>query len=120
MVHGRLVIGAGDNGYYSGMAVTVGDAVGEASFWIVVSCMVVLGLSTVGFLLGKWARARMLKDDSSSPTGFGLGDLRRLLQQGKITQAEFDRAKGRIIEAEEKRAAAIPPPGQNPSRQNPS
>jgi len=92
------------------MALILGDDVGDASFWIVVSCLIVIVAVVIGFAVVAWARKSMLSSDHSSGGGFDLGDLRRLREQGKLTQAEFEKARDKIVAAAKKKAGAVPFP----------
>ncbi len=50
-----------------------------------------------------------IQDEPEPPTGFTLGTLRALHKKGQLTTAEFEAAKGMIIEGARKAATAIPP-----------
>ena len=53
-------------------------------------------------------RKRLKQADEVSPVGFTLGDLRRLVKEGKMSPEEFERAKTNILEAN-KRAINVKP-----------
>src|SRR4051794_27903821 len=65
---------------------------GSAVFW----CLVLIGLLVAGFagvaLLKRW-----LKSEVGGGTGFTLGELRALRDQGKMTPEEFEKAKVLIL-----------------------
>ena len=103
------------------MALFLADDVSTATSWIIIICLIVFGLTVVGFLVGAWARRRMFNPESLPAAGFELGDLRRLRQQGKLTQAEFEKMRDQVIAAARKKsdAQAPPPPTDQPgSNQN--
>ena len=50
--------------------------------------------------LAMFVRKKMMKDDDAigdPVAGFSMGNLRQLVREGKMTQAEFDAAKARIV-----------------------
>jgi hypothetical protein len=55
----------------------------------------------------RWMRE---PEQSSSSTGFTLADLRALHREGKMTDAEFEMAKTRILGVAKKAADAMPDP----------
>jgi hypothetical protein len=67
-------------------------------------------LAGVIVLIGsiQFIRKRLKQTDEGSPVGFTLGDLRRLVKEGKMSPEEFERAKANILEAN-KRAIQIKP-----------
>ena len=64
---------------------------------------VLLGMVGVGLLIGLAiaVRKKILKmnedDGTELGAGFSMGSLRQLVREGKMTQAEFDAAKARIV-----------------------
>jgi hypothetical protein len=68
----------------------------------------ILAFAVICFLVFKWVKKRMRQSDAGPVTGFTLGDLRRLVKEGKMTQEEYDRAKTNIVEAH-KRAMEVKP-----------
>lgn len=62
--------------------------------WAIALVMLVL----VGFGMVVWARRRMHETETAAPSaGFTLSDLRAMHQSGKISDAEYERAKAKII-----------------------
>ncbi|HTW94456.1 MAG TPA: hypothetical protein VMD30_06675 [Tepidisphaeraceae bacterium] len=97
------------------MALILADAISQATFWIIISCLLVIGLTVIGFLIGNWARRRVFDPKSLPAAGFQLDDLRRLRQEGKLTQAEFEKMRDRVIAAAQKKSGGQPlPPVNNP------
>jgi hypothetical protein len=87
----------------------------EASFapaiiWSVVTlCLLLLGMMAAARL-----RRKMKQDDVTTgpASGFTLSDLRQMHRAGHLTDAEFERAKERVVLAAQKAdARAAPPPG---------
>ena len=77
-----------------------GDAGSIVGWSILLVILLVLMFGGIGFLR-KW----MAKDEEpTSRLGFTLGDLRRLHQEGSMTDEEFEKAKAQMIAAT-KRAA---------------
>jgi hypothetical protein len=62
---------------------------------------VVLGIVVLAVAF-QWVRKRLNRDESGPPVGFTLGDLRRLVKEGKMTPEEFERAKNNVLEATKK------------------
>ena len=66
----------------------------------------------------KWLRKRMWSsDEAEMPSmGFTLGDLRQLHKEGKLSDAEFERTKEKIVAAAQRAAErqSAKPPGPNP------
>jgi len=71
-----------------------------------------VALVIVGWVTVLQVRRRLTEPDESSGTGFTLSDLRRLHKSGQMTDAEFERAKAKVVEAArratEREAAAAP------------
>ena len=68
-----------------------------------------LSLILVVLVIAGWVtvwqvRRRLTQPDESSGTGFTLSDLRRLHKAGQITDEEFEKAKGKVVEAARKAA----------------
>src|SRR5688572_4124331 len=76
-------------------------------FWSLVLIALLLG----GYFTVMWLR-RTLKeeDDAPSPIGFTLSDLRQLHREGKMTDEEFERARGKMVAAAKEMAAKLPDP----------
>ena len=54
---------------------------------------------------------RWLKEDpQGNPIGFTLGDLRALHRRGEMTDAEFEKAKAKIVQGTQAAAEKIKPP----------
>jgi|SRR3954451_23649571 hypothetical protein len=89
---------------------------GGAVLWSVV----VIGLCVGAFWLVSMVRKRLKEDadvTAGPATGFTLSDLRQLHKSGQMTDAEFERAKEKIVEAGRRAAAEVQSPlagGRNP------
>jgi hypothetical protein len=85
---------------------------------LVTASLIVLVL--LGAMAVFWLRRRMHGEDAPSGDGggFSLGDLRKLLKEGKITPEEFDRAKVKAVEAAQRQAEKASP--QKPATKPPS
>jgi len=59
-------------------------------------------LVIVGWVTVLQVRRRLTQPDESSGAGFTLSDLRRLHKSGQMTDAEFERAKAKVVEAARK------------------
>jgi hypothetical protein len=78
-----------------------------------------LSLLLVVLVIAGWitvwqVRRRLTQPDDSSGAGFTLSDLRRLHREGQMTDAEFERAKAKVVEAARRvaeRDAAAPKGG---------
>jgi hypothetical protein len=77
----------------------------------------------VALVLGMVAAARLrrrLRQDDVQPaaaSGFTLSDLRQMHRAGQLTDAEFERAKEKVVAAAQRAAAkAAPPPGTAPEK----
>ena len=58
-----------------------------------------LALIFVGWLTVWQVRRRLTRPDETSGAGFTLSDLRQLHKSGQMTDAEFERAKAKVVEA---------------------
>ena len=65
---------------------------------ILVWSTVLLAVVIVGFVLVLWVKRRMqVQDTDTTPKiGFSLADLRELHRTGKISDQEFERARGKM------------------------
>jgi hypothetical protein len=66
--------------------------------------LVLVGLLLVGFVAVAQLKKRLIKPDDGMFGGFTLSDLRALHKAGKMTDAEFEKAKEAVVTAA-KRAA---------------
>jgi hypothetical protein len=87
----------------------MGDFV-QAIFWL----LLLMGLVLAGFFGVVILRRRLKEDQPTNPAEtFTLGDLRQLLRQGQITQAEYDTLHDQIVHAlkpKDKPTEGNPPP----------
>jgi uncharacterized membrane protein len=93
-----------------------GSGAGGGILWSVV----VILLCVAAFWLISVVRKRLKEDaevTAGPATGFTLSDLRQLHKSGQMTDAEFERAKEKIVEAGRRAAAQMPSPLA--SRRNP-
>jgi hypothetical protein len=84
--------------------------VASAIFWSIVT----LGLLLLGMMAAARVRRKLRQEDvtAAPAAGFTLSDLRQMHNAGQITDAEFERAKEKVVLASQKAAArAAPPPG---------
>jgi hypothetical protein len=99
------------NSQFVNPAVALAEAdVAAAMFW----SLVTLGLLIVGMMAAVRLRRKLKQEDvTATPVaGFTLSDLRQMHRAGQITDAEFERAKEKVVLAAQKAAArAVPPPG---------
>lgn len=76
---------------------------------------VLIALLIAGLMWGlRFKRRLNQEDEAAPPMGFTLGDLRQMHRAGQINDAEFVKAKEKIIEAAKKaaeRPARVPPAG---------
>ncbi len=73
--------------------------------WPVIGVLVGIIILAASFQL---IRKRLRQSEEPIPAGFTLGDLRRLVKEGKMSPEEFERAKSNILEAN-KRAMKVKP-----------
>jgi hypothetical protein len=84
--------------------------IASAIFWSIIT----LGLLLVGMMAAARLRRRMKQEDVATgpASGFTLSDLRQMHRAGQITDAEFERAKEKVVLAAQKASArAVPLPG---------
>jgi uncharacterized membrane protein len=63
---------------------------------IFVWSLVLLAVVIVGFGLVVWVKRRLKEPDEGPAIGFTLADLRELHRTGKISDEEFERARGKM------------------------
>ena len=86
---------------------------GNVMWWSVV----LIGLLVAAFIAVAQIKKRMIGNDDFSGGGFTLGDLRALHRAGKMSDAEFEKAKAAILEGikraaeRQAQAKAKRPPG---------
>ena len=66
--------------------------------------LALVALVIVGWVTVLQVRRRLTKPDETSGTGFTLSDLRQLHKSGQMSDAEFERAKAKVVEAARKAA----------------
>ena len=76
---------------------------------IVVWSLVLLAVVIVGFVLAIWAKRRLREPDPEPTIGFSLADLRELHRTGKISDEEFERARGKMAASLKHRESAEKP-----------
>ena len=76
-------------------------------FWSVVMIAMLVG----GLFLALRLKKKLKSDDApSAPLGFTLSDLRDMHRAGQLTDAEFEKAKEKIVLAAQKAAERVVPP----------
>jgi hypothetical protein len=65
---------------------------------------IVVVVLLIGFVIVTQVKRSIQKLDEPVGSGFSLSDLRRLYKEGQMTAEEFEKAKGKVVEAA-KRAA---------------
>src|SRR3954467_9984112 len=82
--------------------------------------LVLLGLAIAGFYgvvpLRRWMKE---EDVPAGGIGFTLSDLRQLHREGKMTDAEFERAREKMVSAAREMAARLPDPLARERKQPP-
>ena len=63
---------------------------------ILVWSLVLLAVVIVGFVLVLWVKRRLRQVDEAPTLGFSLADLRELHRTGKISDEEYERARGKM------------------------
>ena len=58
-----------------------------------------IGLVILMAVLIMWVRRQMSPKDDPQPQGFTLADLRELHRKGQMSDAEFERAKGLLVQS---------------------
>ena len=70
-------------------------------FGILLASIAVLAVAVVGFfVVGHLRREAHEQSDDEGNIGFTLADLRRLRAEGQIDEAEYERAKSKMVEAQ--------------------
>jgi hypothetical protein len=90
--------------------------------WIFICGGVLIGLMLIAFFAYTAFKRWMNDDTATSEThGFGLSDMRRLRDEGKISAEEYELTRAKMVAAAKKMTAHIPdmsprqiPPGQTP------
>jgi hypothetical protein len=75
---------------------------------IFVWSLVLLAAVIVGFVLVLWVKRRLKHDDAAPTLGFSLADLRELHRTGKISDEEFERARGKMAASLKRETAEKP------------
>jgi hypothetical protein len=82
---------------------------------IVFGSIMLLAIVVAGAYFAMWLRRRIWGSDDDGipvpPSGFTLGDLRQLHKNGQLSDAEFERAKEKVVESA-KRAMLAKPVGR--------
>jgi hypothetical protein len=97
------------------MQLILSDSSSSAIFW----SLVLVGLIVVGFVVVLRVKRWVNAPDTSSGGGFTLSDLRRMHKEGRMTDAEFEKAKTLIIGVAkaprtDDASELKPPPGRSP------
>ena len=86
---------------------------------VIFRSIVLIGLVLVA-LWGVLRFRRWLKEEESpSPIGFTLSDLRDLHRSGKMSTAEYERAKAQMLDGAKAMAARMPHPLSRPGQNKP-
>ncbi len=75
------------------------EAVWQFSTWIVVACLILMAAAIALFAVIAWYRRSWLESAPSSSQAWTLEDLRRLRDQGSMTEEEFQAARSAMIAA---------------------
>lgn len=70
------------------------ENLGSLYFWLAVTVVLLMGLGLVGAAILKRLRAPL---DVAMGPAFSLADLRRLRDQGQLSEEEYERAKKRVL-----------------------
>jgi uncharacterized membrane protein len=71
--------------------------------------LILVAVVVVGFIAAVWVKRRVQQQDTAQPIGFSLADLRELHRTGKISDEEFERARGKMAASLKKDAIAPKP-----------
>lgn len=86
-----------------------------ALFWC---SLALIGLLLIGFVAVAQVKKRLVRPEDTSGPGFTLSDLRALHRAGKMTDAEFEKAKEVVVAAAKKAAERQVQEGQQ-NKSNP-
>lgn len=71
---------------------------------------ILIGVVVLGFFLAVWVKRRLKSPDVGPPVlGFSLADLRELHRTGKISDQEYERARGKMAASLKRKEAAEKP-----------
>ena len=72
-----------------------------SQFWVqmLIGSGVVVVMLLIGFVVVTQIKRRMQTPDEPAGSGFSLSDLRRLYEEGQMSAEEFEKAKGKVVEA---------------------
>ena len=90
------------------MAMIVAAAQSEYGSLFVWS-LVLVAIAVAGFVLVAWVKRRIRHQDTAPTIGFSLADLRELHRTGKISDEEYERARGRMAASLKKREKPTEP-----------
>jgi uncharacterized membrane protein len=71
--------------------------------------LVLIGVVIAGFVLVAWVKRRLKQPDTGPTLGFSLADLRELHRTGKISDEEYERARGKMAASLKKRESSEKP-----------
>ena len=71
--------------------------------------LILVAVVVVGFIVVVWVKRRLQQPDSAPTLGFSLADLRELHRTGKISDEEFERARGRMAASLKQRESTEKP-----------
>jgi hypothetical protein len=77
---------------------------------ILIACAVLIAVLLAGAMIVLWVKKHFWGPDSNNETvgtGFTLGDLRQLHKAGKMTDAEFEKARSAVVAAAKRAAARV-------------
>jgi hypothetical protein len=101
-----------------GLVMLLADGVGGVIIW----SLLIIGLVIGGFVAVTWLRRWVSSADDAPAGGFSLGELRRLHQEGQMSDEEYEKAKAMIVEVAKAAAAKQAErlaAGKNPPRRTP-
>jgi len=64
---------------------------------IFVWSLILVAVVVFGFVLVLWIKRRLRPQEEQPAIGFSLADLRELHRSGKISDEEFERARGKMV-----------------------
>ena len=87
---------------------------GPVVWWL----LVLVGLLVAGFVAVAQVKKRLMRSEDATGPGFTLSDLRALHRAGKMSDAEFEKAKEVVVTAAKKAAERQAQEGQQ-NKSNP-